>query len=220
MSDVHILPAATHGRFLVKPPAVTGDGATVALVGFHGYGQSAGDFLEELERLPGADRCLLVSVQGLHRFYDRRRDRVVASWMTREDRELAIADNLAYVRAVVEAAARAHPFERLVYLGFSQGTAMAVRAAARTGRPCDGVLIVGGDLPSDVVDDPAVSLPRVVIGRGKDDPWYTAVKFAADVERLEERGWLRASVEFEGAHEIGETFRLAAGAVLATLREG
>ena len=37
------------------------------------------------------------SIQGLHRFYQRRTNEVIASWMTRQDRELAIADNLAYV---------------------------------------------------------------------------------------------------------------------------
>ena len=54
----------------------------------------------------GADRWRLVSIQGLHRFYQRRADEVVASWMTRQDRELAIADNLAYVAAVIDAGRR------------------------------------------------------------------------------------------------------------------
>ena len=49
---------------------------------------------------------MLVSVQGLHRFYQRRTNEVIASWMTRQDRELAIADNLAYVEGVIDAASR------------------------------------------------------------------------------------------------------------------
>ena len=41
-------------------------------------------------------------MQGLNRYYTRHGD-MVAAWMTREDRELAIADNIAYVAAVLDA---------------------------------------------------------------------------------------------------------------------
>jgi hypothetical protein len=75
--------------------------STRLVVGFHGYGQSAEDMLSELERIPGNERWTLLSVQALHRFYSRGHERVVASWMTSQDRELAIADNLAYVDRVV-----------------------------------------------------------------------------------------------------------------------
>src|SRR5262245_30774115 len=85
----------THGRVLVKEPSTT-DSPMRLLVGFHGYAQSAEDMLAELELIPGIETWTLVSVQGLHRFYARGQ-RVVSSWMTREDRELAIDDNIAYV---------------------------------------------------------------------------------------------------------------------------
>ena len=54
-----------------------------------------------MRAIPGAARWRLVAIQGLHRFYQRRDNQVVASWMTRQDRELAIADNLAYVAGVM-----------------------------------------------------------------------------------------------------------------------
>src|SRR5471032_2470151 len=135
--------ADTHGRYLVEPPAVSGPAPI--LVGFHGYAEAAETQLDRLRAIPGADRWLLVSIQGLHRFYQRRANDVVASWMTRQDRELAIADNLAYVARVVEAVADewAHT-PRLVFAGFSQGVAMAFRAAAASARPVAGVIAVGG----------------------------------------------------------------------------
>ena len=97
----------THGRYLIEPPASAGPAPM--LVGFHGYGEGAEAQLERMRRIPGADRWLLVSIQGLHRFYQRRANEVVASWMTRQDRELAIADNLAYVSAVIDAVEREYP---------------------------------------------------------------------------------------------------------------
>ena len=67
------------------------------LVGFHGYRENAASHMAMLTRIAGTEGWLIVAVQGLHRFYTKGGD-VVASWMTREDRELAIADNVAYVR--------------------------------------------------------------------------------------------------------------------------
>jgi predicted esterase len=211
---VHTIAVTTHGRYLVRPPA---DGpGRLAVVGFHGYGQRAEDMLAELEALPGAAAWLLVSVQGLHRFYDRAGSKVMAHWMTREDRELAIADNVAYVDAVVTAVAAAHPFERLVFVGFSQGTAMASRAAAHAGERCHGLVLLGGDIAPEVLSARA-RLPRTIIGRGTSDTYYRAETFAADSEALEERGVLGAAIEFTGGHEFGPMFRAAAGALIQSL---
>ena len=52
------------------------------LVGFHGYAETAGDHMDALRAIPGTGEWLLVSIQALHPFYARK-ERVVASWMTR-----------------------------------------------------------------------------------------------------------------------------------------
>src|SRR5262245_21301945 len=95
----HTIPTTTHGRYLVDRPA--GDGPFPLLVGFHGYKESAEHMLAELVRIRGARGWLLASVQALNRFYDRDNAKVIAGWMTRQDREFAIADNIAYVASVV-----------------------------------------------------------------------------------------------------------------------
>src|SRR6188768_3030159 len=95
-----LVPATVHGRVLIEPD----EGAAVlsrALVGFHGYAQTAGDMMAELNRIPGASDWTRISIQALNRFYIRGDSQVVASWMTREDREQAIADNVAYVDSVI-----------------------------------------------------------------------------------------------------------------------
>src|SRR5437867_6992748 len=121
------IPARTHGRYLVVPPAVSQ--SAPVLVGFHGYAETAETHLARLRAIPGAERWLVVAIQGLHRFYQRRTNEVVASWMTRQDRELAIADNLAYVASVVDEVGCTWPVRpRIVLAGFSQGVAMAFRA--------------------------------------------------------------------------------------------
>ena len=89
----HTIAATTHGRYLISEP--TG-GATIGMVvGFHGQAETAATEMAHLEEMRGARPWLLVSVQGLNRYYTRRGD-VVAAWMTREDRELMIAVHGSY----------------------------------------------------------------------------------------------------------------------------
>ena len=49
---------------------------------------------------------LAVAIQALHPFYTRSQ-RVVASWMTRQNREAAIADNISYIDRVINQVAKA-----------------------------------------------------------------------------------------------------------------
>src|SRR5947208_16424063 len=103
--------------------------------------------MARLQRIPGIDRWAVASVQGLHPFYRRRTNEIVASWMTRQNRELAIADNISYVSSVVGRLSE-EPRAAVVLTGFSQGVAMAFRAAAAVRPAVAGVIACGGDVPS------------------------------------------------------------------------
>jgi predicted esterase len=206
--------AATHGRYLVEP-ASDGAAPVGALVGFHGYAEGAEAQLARMRAIPGADRWLLVAIQGLHRFYLRRANDVVASWMTRQDREFAIADNLAYAADVVEAVAGEWPgFGPLVFAGFSQGVAMTFRAAAASPRRVDGVISVGGDVPPELDAAALGRIARVLICRGARDEWYTTAKFDTDIGRLRVAGASVTPLAFDGGHEWAEPVIDAAGTFL------
>jgi predicted esterase len=163
-----------------------------------------------------------VAVQALHRFYNMKTREVVGSWMTSLDRDAAVRDNVAYVAAVLASLLRerAEPPPRVVYAGFSQGTAMAYRAAARADVPGHGLLVLAGDVPPDVAEDAAVRLPPVLIGRGRSDEWYTEAKMARDVDALGARAAAVETVVFDGGHEWGEAFLTSAGSFLARVRSG
>ncbi len=207
---------ATHGRVLVEDGGRNAEAD--ALVVFHGYGQSGEETLQEVQRIPGAADWRLVSIQALHRFYSRNGERVVASWMTREDRELAIADNLAYVDRALDAAVGRDSTPRLVYIVFSQGTSMAYRAARFGRRQPAGVIALGGDIPPDVqAHDADRPWPRVLVGAGGDDPFYTAAKCEADEAFLRLRGVAHEVVRFEGGHAWLPAFTREAGRWLSSL---
>lgn len=206
--------ARTHGRFLVRRPQ--SPPPWPLLVGFHGYAETAEDQLNALSTIPGTDAWLIVAVQALHPFYTRSQ-RIVASWMTSADRELAIADNVDYVGRVLNQVRSTHQTRSpLVFAGFSQGGAMAYRAAAAY-LP-DAVIVLAADVPPDVVATAGAALPAVLIGRGSSDDWYTEQKERADIEALARIGVRPEVCLFDGGHEWTDTFRDAAGRLLRRLQ--
>jgi predicted esterase len=210
---IHTIEARTHGRYIVEARGA----ASPLLVGFHGHAESAEIMLENLRAISSFDRAgddkgdgwSLVSVQALHRFYTKRGD-VVATWMTSQDRELEIADNAAYVWSVVERVRREHPVRRpLVFAGFSQGVAMAYRAAVAG--ECDGLVVLAGDVPPDVAPRASL-LPPILLGRGKADDWYTEDKAAADLKVLHSAGADVTEHVFAAGHVWDPSFIAAARA--------
>jgi predicted esterase len=195
-----IIKAAVRGRYLSIP--ATTPGPAPLLLGFHGYAEDAEAQLDRLRSIPGSDRWLTVSIQALHRFYQRRTDRVVASWMTRQDRELAIADNLEYVGNCIDAiSSEWAALPRIVFAGFSQGVGMAFRAAANASGRDASVIATGGDIPPELSPAALSRLSAVLIARGKSDTWYKEAQFSADRQRLAEAGVPVQTIEFEGGHE-------------------
>lgn len=185
-----------HGRFLHVDR-----GAERLLVGFHGYAETAEPHLGQIEKIPGIGEWSVAAVQALHPFYTRSGE-VVANWMTKQDRELAIEDNLRYVQQVLAALPRP---QILIFLGFSQGAAMAARAASAT--PSNGLVLVGGDIPPEL--DPS-TLPPIFIGRGERDDWYSEEKFKKDLSSVPNA----TTCVYDGGHEWTEELRGAVGEFL------
>jgi predicted esterase len=214
---VRTIAAEVHGRYLVETAST--DRAAPLLVGCHGYGEAAEVELDRLRAIVPRGEWLIVSVQAMHPFYRGRSQNVVASWMTRQDRELAIADNIRYVGHVVDAVAREWPVtSTLVFSGFSQGVAMALRAAASSRRTVAGAVVSGGDVPPDIDDTALSRVPRVLISRGVHDTWYTDAKFRGDVARLRGAGSVVVAHEFEGGHEWAQPLVEAAADFLGALK--
>ncbi len=213
-ADVRLIPTTVHGRILVRDAQA---GASRGmLVGFHGYMESAAIQMDRLIAIPGARAWTLVAIQALNRVYLGRTHDIAAGWMTREDREMTIADNINYVDAALDSV----PHDgrtRIVYAGFSQGVAMAFRAAVRGRRPGSGVIAVGGDVPPELLADSSSVFPAVLLARGERDDWFTQPKLDADVAALTARGVAVRPLVYEGAHEWNAAATAAAGEFLQAL---
>lgn len=209
------VPARAHGRVVVKDAAYDGRRSRL-LLAFHGYAQRAESMVEMLETVPGIEQWTIASIQALHPFYGKN-EQVVASWMTREDRELAIAENVEYVDDATVALQRERRADVIVCVGFSQGASMAWRAGVLGRRKADGVVALGGDIPPDLNDAPVEDFPIALVAGGTKDDWYNEAKMSADLKLLADKGAPHGSLRFDGGHEWTDEFRAELGKFLGAL---
>ena len=206
-------PTQVHGRYFVRPSASK---PAHWLIGFHGQGHTAEAFLADLERIPRGPDWVVASIQGLNRYYAGRTQAIVASWMTSQDRELAIADNVAWVDTALDQLEREFGRPRsIVFAGFSQGVAMAYRAGLLGRRPCVAILAGNGDVPPELKSATSRTWPLVLVATGARDEWYTPARLAADVEVLRGLGAEVRTLTHDGAHEWTDELAEEAGQLLA-----
>jgi predicted esterase len=209
-TSVLVVPARTHGRVVVEDAEAS---SGRLLVTFHGYALSAESALADARQIPGIGAWRIAAVQGLHRFYSQRHESVVASWMTKQDRDVTIADNIAYLDEVLRQLAA--PADTIVFAGFSQGASMAYRAAQLCERAAAGVIAVAGDVPPELMAPTRRPWPPIFLAAGLEDPWFTPQKLDADAARLKETGATADICRFSGKHEWTTELSQAAGEWLA-----
>lgn len=208
--EEHSVQTTVSGRYLLRAPLARPQALLIA--GFHGYGQSAEDELELLASIPGSERCTLCSIEALHPFYTPK-GKPGACWMTSHRREARIGENIHYVDAVIGKVL--NPSSSLVFHGFSQGAGMAARAALLGSHPVSGLMLLGGDIPAELVV--TERMVNVHIARGNRDPIYKAENFGKDCSRLKEAGVAHVCCTFAGGHEAAAEYLESAGRFLEAL---
>jgi predicted esterase len=203
---------------------VLGDPSSAGEVWFvvHGYGQLAGPFLRRFGALPGAGSTrAVVAPEALSRFYVEsrvgphgRESRVGASWMTREDRDVEIADYVAYLDAVAAevggpgggAAGGPVAGPRRVVLGFSQGAETASRWAVLGSVRPEELILWGGGLAADLDPAAVAAALREVTVRlvvGDDDAWGRR-RVEESAVQLEAVGVVAERIGYAGGHRVEE----------------
>lgn len=171
----------------------------------HGYGQLARYFLAPFEGLE-EDR-LIVAPEALSRFYtDNTFTRVAASWMTREDRDEEIADQVSYLDELVRTVRRECPTNATVHvLGFSQGVATATRWAYRSNTVLKQLVLWGGSMPPELEADvlrKRWGTLRVDLVQGTDDAVVNEEKLLQNEAKFRAAGLKWETHRFPGGHAL------------------
>lgn len=173
----------------------------------------ARDFVAIFAPVSGPARAI-VAPEALSRYYlDNTRggshanSAVGATWMTREDRDSEIADQIAYLDALYDAvAAQAGPGATLTVLGFSQGVATACRWLEHGRTRADRLICWGGAIPDDVRlgEDSPIRHPALWLVAGSRDMYATAERVAYQESVLQTAGVPFTRLSFDGGHRLDD----------------
>lgn len=198
----HHLPVTRTARFFTLGPA--DDPPRECWIAFHGYGFLAERFARGFKPIDDGARLIVVP-EGLSRFYVRgTAGKIGASWMTSEDREAEIRDQVAYLDALVGHLGLAASATHL--LGFSQGAATACRWVA-LGKVVPTRLVVwGGSIPPDLDWDRDGErfrhLEEVVLVTGTRDRYTPPGLLDRHAALLEAHGVSHRTIVFQGGHRL------------------
>ncbi len=185
---------------------------------FHGYGQLAQYFIKKFAALESREICV-IAPEGLSKFYLENiasrsaggSNRVGATWMTREDREVDIENYINYLQQVYEKEIGRHAKAKVTILGFSQGAATATRWAL-TGKPnFERFILWAGIFPPDMNFERGKEIlgkKKVIAVYGSDDPFVTAPRMQEMLDLSSKLELTPKKLGFVGKHEINEPLLL------------
>lgn len=168
----------------------------------HGYGQLAEFFIRKFHHL--SDKYFIIAPEGPHRFYlSGSSGRVGASWMTKEERETDIQDNIHWLDQLDQEINSNYSFKRKHLVGFSQGGATAVRWQYLGKFKADQLVIWASvfppdlDLKEEIMTTDSTQNYFVV---GSEDEFYSKEKQEELVTFYKSKGFTTAI--YEGKHDI------------------
>ncbi len=176
------------------------------VIALHGYGQAARSFVYKFEGLDDGN-TLVICPEGLNRFYwENFTGKVVASWMTKQDREIDIYDNMNYLSALYDyIVPQLSDDVSISLMGFSQGCPTISRWAASNKPRIDNLILWAGQLAHDQDYAQAkdyfkkVGLHWVV---GKEDGFITEERLEKQIGIANTAGMDFEVTKFDGAHEV------------------
>ena len=212
--ELHHLPTLRTGRYYTLGAAP--QNAKRVWFVLHGYAQLAARLLRHFDGIIPAD-VMIVAPEGLSRFYlelpradGGHMNRVGAAWMTREDRDVEIADARGWLdsvyREVMDSITRASGTPAAVtILAFSQGVATAMRWVAGGVAKPRRFISWAGSLATDVDAEEIharLASTEVLLVAGEADHFATPA--ARDRIRNEWRALKLQTREitYDGVHEL------------------
>lgn len=178
----------------------------------HGYSMRAVPFLEDFRPVDDGSR-LIVAPEALSRYYDgpltaHKTAPVVASWMTRDEREAEIRDYVAYLDRLHEVMTRrfAGSPPPVTVLGFSQGGATALRWVVRGTVVPARVIVWASSMPPelDYANNERLRAATFTYVSGTADQFITAKVLDQQLGMLHDAKLPCRSLSFDGGHRMDD----------------
>ncbi len=194
----------TRGRYIVQGDATHASHIVVAL---HGQGMLAKYFSQKFTCLETQGYAIIVP-EALHYYYlEGFSGRVGASWMTSENRAMAIANYSVYLQTILDEVLdnNKHPEVAVSVLGFSQGTATASRWVCQSNFNLKKLILWGGALPPDLEKEKIkqrLSGNQLYHVLGSDDAYLTDKKVIELKNMITHYELTSQFITYKGGHKI------------------
>jgi len=176
--------------------------AREVVIALHGYAQLASFFIQKFDFL-SITKTPIYAPEGLSKFYwNGMNGRVVASWMTKEDRKNEIEDQKHFLNKVIETIRENHPLAKTTVLGFSQGSATACRWIASSKTDINRLIIWAGDIPEDVLQDTQFQSIPIQLVFGDSDQFISQELANSRIQLYKEAGFQIEVIRYSGEHKI------------------
>lgn len=165
----------------------------------HGYGQLAEFFIRKFHFLE--EDYFIVAPEGMHRFYLKGSSgRVGSSWMTKEDRDSDIKDNVQYLNSLYDVICSSKKFDQITLLGFSQGGATAARWFNSFQRNIDAHISWASIYPPDLDITPCEKNKNNYFAIGDKDEYFSEHKLKETILFYQKLNY--STFTFHGKHNI------------------
>jgi len=201
----------TQGRYAVSGE-LSASTKSILFV-FHGQGQLSKFFIQKFKALTNQG-FTIIAPEGLHNYYlEGIAGRVGASWMTSENRLVAIANYISFLNNVLrDVKIKASPSVKLHLLGFSQGTATVSRWVEQSNFNFEQLILWGGTLPPDLNKElisERVKSKKIIHYIGNKDPYIDNSKVGLLMLLAKNYGIDSEYKMYEGGHDIEENTLLS-----------
>ena len=116
---------------------------------FHGIGYLSRYFIRQFQPMNPVENYIIAPQAPAKYYKDEEYKRIGASWLTKENRDVEIENNLKYLDAIMEKEA-IPPTANLIFLGYSQGVSIAARWIASRKIVPAHFMIISGAFPKEL----------------------------------------------------------------------
>jgi predicted esterase len=173
---------------------------------FHGYGQLAEFFIRKFLPFDSPNRVILAPEGTNYGYLKEFQGRVGANWMTKHEREIAIANNHRYLNLLMERVLETFQKPPKIHvLGFSQGAATSTRWASQWNSQLDTLVLWAGGFAQDLSLDfcrKKFEHTNLILAFGEKDELIQEEQKKQQLELVETLGKRLTVLKFDGGHEL------------------
>lgn len=174
----------------------------------HGYGQLAEFFIRKFQSFDSPDRLFLAPEGTNYQYLEGFSGRVGANWMTRHERERAIANNHRFLDYLLQdLLSKFKKMPKINVLGFSQGAATATRWASNWEGNIDRLVLWAGGFATDLIlEDARLKFLNTEINLvlGEKDELISPESIEIQEELIRDLGKVVQRNFFSGGHELDQ----------------